>query len=48
MAKHNVQLVATQGVFAGLAKQNMLFHQCIAELVYNSIASRKEKFKIEK
>lgn len=39
MAKHDVQLVATKGVFMGLAKQNMLFHQCISELVDNAVAS---------
>ncbi len=49
MAKHDIELIATQGVFAGLAKQNMLFHQCIAELVDNSIASKRDdtKFNVE-
>jgi hypothetical protein len=49
MAKHTVDLIATKGLFMGLAKQNMLFHQCIGELVDNSIASKKdaEKFKVE-
>lgn len=49
MAKHEINLIATTGVFAGLAKQNMLFHQCIAELVDNSIASKKDndKFSVE-
>lgn len=49
MAKHEVQLVATEGVFKGLAKQNMLFHQCIGELIDNSIASKlpDQKFHIE-
>ncbi len=49
MAKHSVELIATEGVFVGLAKQNMLFHQCISELVDNSIASSKnnENFRIE-
>jgi hypothetical protein len=49
MAKHEINLVATTGIFRGLAKQNMLFHQCISELMDNSIASKKEDepFKIE-
>lgn len=42
MAQHEVELIATTGVFRGLAKQNMLFHQCISELIDNSIASKKE------
>lgn len=42
MAQHEVELIATSGVFRGLAKQNMLFHQCISELIDNSIASKKE------
>lgn len=49
MAQHEVQLIATVGVFKGLAKQNMLFHQCISELIDNSIASKNEDtaFEIE-
>lgn len=49
MAKHDVELIATEGIFKGLAKQNMLFHQCIGELVDNSIASKDEdnKFQVE-
>ncbi|MGP5535979.1 ATP-binding protein [Psychrobacter glacincola] len=49
MAKHDVQLVATKGVFMGLAKQNMLFHQCISELVDNAVASTQpsKKFRVE-
>lgn len=49
MAKNEIELVATEGVFKGLAKQNMIFHQCICELVDNSIASKKENenFKID-
>lgn len=49
MAKHSVELIATEGVFIGLAKQNMLFHQCISELIDNSVASSKgpHKFRIE-
>jgi Histidine kinase-, DNA gyrase B-, and HSP90-like ATPase len=42
MAQHEIELVATTGVFRGLAKQNMLFHQCISELIDNSIAQKKE------
>ncbi|OHW61204.1 histidine kinase-, DNA gyrase B-, and HSP90-like ATPase [Andreesenia angusta] len=37
MAK-KVKLVAGRGLFSGLAKQNLLFHQCIGELVDNAIA----------
>lgn len=49
MAQHEVQLLADEGIFAGLAKQNMLVHQCIAELVDNAIAATrpKSKFQIE-
>ena len=49
MAKHQVNLIATKGLFSGLAKQNMLFHQCIAELIDNSIASKRDdtKFSVE-
>ena len=39
MAEHEVELTATKGLFEGLAKQNMLFHQCIGELVDNAIAA---------
>jgi sensor histidine kinase regulating citrate/malate metabolism len=48
MAKHPVQLLATEGMFKGLAKQNMLFHQCIGELVDNAISATKdgEQFRI--
>ncbi len=49
MAEHKVLLVANEGIFVGLAKQNMLFHQCISELVDNSIAAtpQNRKFRIE-
>lgn len=49
MPRREVNLVATEGIFRGLAKQNMLFHQCIGELVDNAIAASKEgqKFRIE-
>ncbi len=39
MAKHSIELKATEGMFRGLAKQNMLFHQCISELVDNAISA---------
>lgn len=39
MAEHEVELTATEGLFQGLAKQNMLFHQCIGELVDNAIGA---------
>ena len=49
MAEHRVKLVANEGIFRGLAKQNMMFHQCVGELIDNSIAARKtdDKFKID-
>lgn len=49
MTTHRVDLVANEGIFKGLAKQNMLFHQCIGELIDNAIAARKEteKFRVE-
>lgn len=37
--EHKVDLIATEGMFRGLAKQNMLCHQCICELVDNAIAA---------
>lgn len=39
MSKHVVELIAGEGIFRGLAKQNMLFHQCISELVDNGLAA---------
>lgn len=39
MGEYKVDLVANEGVFRGLAKQNMLFHQCIEELCDNAIAA---------
>jgi len=39
MAEHEVELTATKGLFEGLAKQNMLFHQCTGELVDNAVAA---------
>ena len=49
MAEHEVKLIATEGLFRGLAKQNMLFHQCICELVDNAIAAtpRGEQFAVK-
>ena len=32
MPSHRVPLVANEGIFRGLASQNMLFHQCLSEL----------------
>lgn len=39
MANHKVALVANEGIFRGLARQNMLFHQCLGELIDNSISA---------
>lgn len=49
MSSHTIQLVATKGVFKGLASQNMLFHQCIVELVDNAIAASasEKKFRVD-
>ena len=49
MPDYKVELVANTGIFQGLAKQNMLFHQCLGELIDNAIAATKEgqKFNIE-
>ncbi|WP_406659642.1 ATP-binding protein [Methanolobus sp. ZRKC3] len=49
MKDHKVELYATEGLFLGLAKQNLKFHQCVGELVDNSIASKPEgdKFRID-
>jgi hypothetical protein len=49
MAEHEVKLIATEGIFRGLAKQNMLFHQCLAELIDNAIAAQKpnQKFRVD-
>jgi hypothetical protein len=49
MAIQTVKLVATEGVFRGLAKQNMLFHHCIGELVDNAIAATRAegKFRVD-
>ena len=42
MAEHEVELVATEGIFVGLSKQNLLFHQCVCELCDNAIAATRE------
>ncbi len=49
MARHPVKLQPTEGTFRGLAKQNLLAHQCICELVDNAIAAKAdgERFKID-
>lgn len=49
MLSHTVELVATEGVFRGLAKQNLLFHQCISELCDNAIAAtqKQKKFRVD-
>jgi hypothetical protein len=47
MAQHEIELIATSGVFRGLAKQNMLFHQCISELIDNSIAQKRKRNSFE-
>ena len=49
MATHKVELIANEGIFRGLAKQNMLFHQCLCELIDNGIAatSPNKKFEID-
>ena len=49
MPEHKVILLANEGIFRGLAKQNMLFHQCLAELIDNAIAAQnpETKFRID-
>lgn len=49
MAGHELKLLADSGLFKGLANQNMLFHQCICELIDNSIAQKREgvKFRVD-
>ena len=48
MASRKVTLIADEGIFKGLSKQNMEFHQCVSELVDNAIAAKKdgEKFRV--
>ncbi len=49
MAEKKVKLLATEGLFRGLSKQNLLFHQCVSELIDNAIAARRpeDKFRID-
>src|SRR5260370_34996884 len=49
MPTHSVALVAHEGIFRGLAMQNMLFHQCVGELIDNAIAAKREdqKFRVD-
>ncbi len=49
MADYKVPLVANEGIFRGLAKQNMLFHQCVGELVDNAISATQPdtEFRVE-
>jgi hypothetical protein len=48
MTTHNVTLVANEGMFVGLSKQNILFHQCLGELIDNAIAATlpNQKFRV--
>lgn len=45
MPPRKVTLFATERVFVGLSKQNLLFHQCVNELCDNAIAAVEEKVK---
>lgn len=47
--EHDLDLIADTGLFRGLANQNMLFHQCVCELVDNSIAQQRDgsKFRVD-
>jgi Histidine kinase-, DNA gyrase B-, and HSP90-like ATPase len=49
MPGHKVSLVANEGIFRGLSRQNMLFHQCLGELVDNAIAATPagQKFRVD-
>jgi len=50
MPTHKVPLIANEGIFRGLASQNMLFHQCLGELVDNAIAASLaagQKFRVD-
>lgn len=47
MTRHEVELKAGRGIFEGLSKQNMLFHECIGELVDNSIAAKPDDKKFQ-
>lgn len=43
MAKHSFPIQIDEGLFRGLANQNMLLHQCLSELVDNSIAAKRDE-----
>jgi hypothetical protein len=47
--EYKVELTANEGIFRGLAKQNMTMYQCTGELVDNAIAAREKgrKFKVD-
>ncbi len=47
--ERKIRLIATEGIFQGLAKQNILFHQCLGELVDNAIAAKNadKKFRVD-
>jgi hypothetical protein len=47
--KHEVRLTANRSTFVGLSRQNLLFHQCLGELVDNAIAATPadQKFRID-
>lgn len=49
MSVHKVPLAANEGIFIGLSRQNMLFHQCLGELVDNAIAATpaRQKFRVD-
>jgi len=46
---HPVRLKTNVGLYEGLSKQNMLFHDCLCELIDNGIAATEtnEKFSID-
>jgi hypothetical protein len=43
MAKSSFPLTIDEGLFKGLANQNMLLHQCLCELIDNSIAAKRNE-----
>ena len=47
MAQHMVTLETNEGIFRGLSKQNMLFHQCVGELIDNALAAAYDDKKIK-
>lgn len=42
LMEEQIQLTANEGMFRGLANFNLQFHQCICELIDNSIAAKKD------